>query len=308
MEDNSICYNDRAALRTLPRGDRLKAATTRGEARTILARLFAESGVEAPEREARLVICAAAGLRGVDLVADPAIVLGEAAERVEAFAERRAAGEPLSRIVEKREFWSLPFALSPDVLDPRPDTETLVEAALDEFYARQQEALGIVDFGVGSGAILAALLSEFPAATGLGIDRSAAAVDVANGNFARLNLAHRATARAGNWGEGLERPFDLIVANPPYVRSSDIDDLAREVRDHDPKLALDGGDDGLDAYRALMPHIKRLIAPGSGRFFLEHGEGQAQAVRSIAEAAGLEVTIARKDSSGVARIVGGWAR
>ena len=208
------------------------------------------------------------------------------------------------RILGRREFWGLSLAISPDALDPRPETETIVEAALVEFAARRREPLALLDLGVGSGALLCALLSEFPAARGIGVDVSEGAANVARANVEALGLPNRAEIRLGDWGAGVDGPFDLIVANPPYVRSGDIADLPREVRDHDPLLALDGGEDGLDAYRALLPQIARLLAP-EGRFFLEVGAGQAEAVEQIAAAAGLAELATFDDLAGVARVVGG---
>ena len=292
-------------VQALPRTIGLTAigpSTSRAAALAALTAIF--DGVADAPREAALVLRAAAGLDAKDLIVDPDAALGPAAERVDAYATRRAAGEPLSRIVGWREFWGLRFALSADALDPRPATETIVEAALDTFSARRGEALRVIDFGVGSGALIAALLSEFPAARGLGVDLNPGAAAQARANLAALGLADRAEIGVGDWGAGLEGEFDLIVANPPYVASGDIDGLAREVRNHDPRLALDGGADGLDAYRALAPDVARLLAP-RGRFFLEVGAGQADAVQAIAAAAGLAGLATRRDLAGIERVVSG---
>ena len=277
--------------------------TSRAAALAILARAFA-GVVEAPAREAALVLRAAAGLKPTDLIAEPDAPLGAAAADVQRYAARRAAGEPLSRIVGRREFWGLAFALSPETLDPRPETETIVEAALAAFAARRGEALRIVDFGVGSGALLAALLSELPAARGIGVDLNPGAAAQARANLDSLGFDARVEIRVGDWAEGIDGPFDLIVANPPYIRSGDIVGLAREVRDHDPRLALDGGPDGLDAYRALTPEIARLLAP-TGRFFLEVGADQAGAVKALAAAGGLVDLATHRDLGGVERVVSG---
>jgi len=278
------------------------ASTTRARAILEIALRFAAQNVDSPEREARLVAAAAAGLRMIDLIVEPEIPLAAAAERVEAFARRREAGEPLSRILGRREFWSLSLEVSPDVLDPRPDTETIIEAAFDEFAQRRHDPLRIVDFGVGSGAILAALLQEFPKATGLGIDRSPVAAEMARRNLAALGFATRSSVRVGDWGAGLEGPYDLVVSNPPYIPTEDIATLAREVRDYDPLLALDGGADGLDAYRGLAPHVVRLLAP-DGRFVFEHGEGQSADLEKVLRSAGLEPLSSRDDLGGVERVV-----
>jgi release factor glutamine methyltransferase len=280
----------------------LDAVTTRSMARRALTNRFRVAGLEDPEKEAMLVI-AAAGVSRLGLIAEPDTPLGDAAGKIEALARRREAGEPLTRIIGRREFWSLDFRVTPDVLDPRPDTETIIEAALAAFAGRQSEPLRIVDFGVGSGAILAALLTEFPDAIGLGVDRSEAAARVARENFDALGFS-RAEVRVGDWGAGLTGPFDLIVSNPPYIPSAEIATLAREVRDHDPRLALDGGVDGLDAYRALAPEIARLLA-ADGRFALEFGQGQGDEVERILAGAGLGVSFRRADLSGIERVIVG---
>ena len=282
--------------------DRLSAGVSRREAVAEVARRLAAAGVEDAAREAALLVRRAAGLSAAALIADPEAPLGEASARVEAYAQRRAAGEPLSRIEGRREFWGLDFAVTSAVLDPRADTETLVEAALAALSPRRGEALRLIDFGTGSGAILAALLSEWPKATGLGIDASPAAAEVAARNLARFGA--RARVRVGLWGQGIDGPFDVIVSNPPYIRSADIAGLATEVRAHDPALALDGGADGLDAYRALAPEIARLLAP-QGRFFVEIGQGQGDDVAAIFADAGLDVTERRRDLGGIERVLGG---
>ncbi len=298
------------AIQALPRAVRLTppgalhAQTTRAEALGALTRAMRDIADE-PAREARLLLAAAGGLDAGDLIGAPEAALGAAAPRVEAFAARRAAGEPLSRILGRREFWNLKLAISPDVFDPRPETETIVEAALAKFAERRAEALRVLDLGVGSGALLCALSSEFPAARGLGVDRCEGAARIARANVEALGLGERAEIRVGDWGAGLDGPFDLIVANPPYVRSGEIAGLAREVRDHDPRLALDGGADGLDAYRALLPQISRLLARHRGWFFLEVGAGQAEAVKTIAAEAGLADLAILPDLAGVARVIGG---
>jgi len=285
-------------------GDELDAATTRGVALARIAARLARAGVAEPEREATLLLRRAAHLGASALIAEPEAPLGPAFARIAAYAARRAAGEPLSRIEGRRGFWRSELRITPDVLDPRADTETLVEAALAAFAPRAGERLRVLDFGVGSGAILAALLGEWPLAEGVGIDVSAAAVEVARGNLDALGLAARARVRVGRWGEGLAEVFDVIVANPPYIASGEIAALAREVRDHDPRLALDGGADGLDAYRALAPEIARLLAPGGG-FFVEIGAGQGDAAAAIFAGAGLIAAERRRDLSGLERVLGG---
>ena len=281
---------------------KIEATAARQAAVAQIAERLAAAGVEDCVREAMLLVRRAAGLSAAALIADPAAPLGQAAARVEAFAQRREKGEPLSRIEGRREFWGLDFVVTPDVLDPRADTETLVEMALSALSARKGEALRVVDFGIGSGAILAALLSEWAWATGVGVDASGAAAEVAKRNLAAFG--ERARVRVGRWGEGLTGPYDVIVSNPPYIRTGEISGLAREVRAHDPALALDGGADGLTAYRALAPEIARLLAP-EGWFFVEIGEGQGDDVAAIFADAGLAATERRCDLGGVERVLGG---
>jgi release factor glutamine methyltransferase len=282
----------------------LQPTTTRGAARAELAVRFSALGLDDPQREATLLLTSVCPFRTSELVAAPDAPLGEAAASLAAAAARRIAGEPLSRILGRREFWSLEFAISPDVLDPRPDTETIVAAALAAFASRRAEPLRVLDLGVGSGALLCALLSELSAARGLGVDLCEGAAAMARANVEALGLSDRAEVRVGDWAAGLAGPFDLVVANPPYVRSGDIAFLERAARLHEPRLALDGGADGLDAYRALAPEIARLLAP-TGRFFLEVGAGQAQAVTRLAAAAGLVDLATHRDLAGIARVVSG---
>lgn len=281
---------------------KIDATAARRAAVAQVAERLAGAGVEAPTREAALLVRRAAGVSAAALIADPDAPLGEAAARVEAFTQRRERGEPLSRIEGRREFWGRDFVVTPDVLDPRADTETLVEAALAAFSARKGEALRVVDLGVGTGAILAALLSEWPRARGLGVDVSRAAAEVAMHNLD--GFGERAKVAVGHWGQGLDGPFDVIVSNPPYIRTADIAGLAREVRGHDPMPALDGGEDGLAAYRALAPDIARLLA-AEGRFFVEIGEGQGDDVAAIFAGAGLTVGERRRDLGGIERSLSG---
>ena len=251
-----------------------------------------------------MLLRSAGGLSATDLIVAPDAPLGFSATRVEAYVRRREAGEPLARIEGRRGFFGLDLAVTPDVLDPRADTETLVEAALAALAPRRAEALRVLDFGVGSGAILASVLGEWRRAKGLGVDVSPAAAAVARANLDALGFGERARVRVGNWGDGLGGPFDVIVANPPYIATADIAGLAADVRDYDPRIALDGGADGLDAYRALAPEIDRLLAP-EGRFFLEIGVGQGDDVAAILARAGLKCVVQRRDLGGIERVIGG---
>ena len=253
----------------------LEASTARSEALVSLEQAFEVGGIENPAREARVSLCAASGLSPVALIVDPLERLGSAAPRVQEVAARRAVGEPLSRIIGKREFWGLSLAITRDVLDPRPETETIVEAALSILSGRRAEALRVLDLGIGSGALLCALLTEFGAARGVGVDLSPDAADVARANLKACGLSSRSEIQVGDWTRGLAGPFDLIVSNPPYIPSADLPGLPREVRDFDPWPALDGGSDGLAAYRQILPEARRLLAP-DGWLLAELGVGQAR--------------------------------
>ena len=247
---------------------------------------LAAAGVEAPRREARLLLAHAAGRAGEVLF--PRDVELDAAGRSSfaAMVARRAGREPLSRIVGSREFWSLPFRLGPAALGPRADTETLVEAVLARVGDRSAP-LRILDLGTGSGCIALALLSELPAATAIGVDRSAPAAAIARDNAARLGLADRFSAVVGDWDGALSATFDIVVSNPPNIPSGEIDGLAPEVAGHDPPAALDGGPDGLSAYRRIVLRLAHLLAPG-GLAGLEIGAAQAGLVRPLLAMAGFD--------------------
>jgi release factor glutamine methyltransferase len=286
----------------LTSGPALEASTVRADALAALAETFQRSGIENPAREARISLCAASGVSQTALIVAPGEPLGVATARVREFAARRAAGEPLSRIVGKREFWGLSLTISPQVLDPRPETESIVEAAISILSDRRDDPLRILDLGVGSGSILCALLAEFPGARGVGVDISAGAASVALGNIESCGLARRAEIRVGDWTQSLERPFDLIVSNPPYIPTADLAWLPREVRDFDPWLALDGGVDGLVGFRRLMPEARSLLAPG-GSLIAEFGAGQTADVIALAKHYGFADVMTWKDLAGRDRVV-----
>lgn len=276
---------------------------SRATARTLLEAAresLAAAGVEDARRDARLLLAAAIGCDASALVIEPGrMVDGRSAERFARFVERRQAREPVSRILGRREFWSLRFRLAPATLDPRPDSETLIEAALATIPDRAA-ALRLLDLGTGTGCLLLALLAELPNAAGLGVDIEPAAVAAARENAASLGLAGRASFRVGDWTAGIEESFDVIVANPPYVPDPEIDRLAPEVARWEPRRALAGGADGLDAYRALAPRILDRLAP-EGVAVLEFGAGQDRDVAAILAAAGLEIRGVRHDLGGVLR-------
>jgi release factor glutamine methyltransferase len=277
--------------------------TARAAAVRRLAAALAECGIGESALDARLLVCAAADISHADLIRDPDLALGDsAARRLADFAARRIAREPVSRILGFRGFWDLEILVTKDVLDPRPETETLVEAAREMLASRRTAPLRIVDLGTGSGALLCALLREFPAATGLGIELSAAACGVARDNLARCGLASRGEILHGDWALARGRRFDLAIANPPYIASGLISALAPEVRDHDPRLALDGGPDGLDAYRAIA-HLLPLILAAEGLAILETGAEQGEAVGALVQSAGLTGAARRRDLSGRARAI-----
>jgi release factor glutamine methyltransferase len=283
------------------------AGQTVETARRSLAARFKSGAIDSPELDARILVGAALGLdlTGVIAAATRPVTAAEAA-RLEDFAGRRLKGEPIARILGSREFWGLPLQLSAATLVPRPDTETVVALALQMLRAGPgADRARIVDIGTGSGAILLALLSELPDAMGVGTDISAAALRTASANARNLGLARRAAFVACDYASALSGPFDLIVSNPPYIRSAEINDLAREVRDHDPLGALDGGSDGLDAYRALIPQAVRLLAPGGG-LALEVGHDQSADVEQLMAAAGLTLRgPPRTDLAGIPRAVAG---
>jgi release factor glutamine methyltransferase len=283
----------------------LPASLTIAQARRALAATFRDAGIDTPEVDARILVGHALGLDHAALTTRGDMLLGAADIRhIENLASRRLAREPVARILGHQEFWSLPLAVTPAVLVPRPETETVVELALDQLgSARRGERLRILDIGTGSGALLLALLTELQQACGTGTDISTAALAVARDNAAALALAARTHFLATRFADGLAGPFDLIVSNPPYIAAADIAGLEPEVRSYDPRLALDGGPDGLDCYRAIVTDAARLLAPG-GRLVLELGVGQADAVAALIDAAGLTLAAApRRDLAGIPRAI-----
>lgn len=281
----------------------LKAGLSVDETLRLLAKAFQASGIDSGMTDARLLLGAALRLTRAQLLAqsDRFLEPREIAA-VSALAARRIKREPVSRILGRKEFWSLTLDVTPDVLVPRPDTETLVEAALDHVVrgGLRMENLSILDIGAGSGALVLALLHELPNARGVATDVSAAALNVARGNAERLELASRCSFVVCNMADGVQGSFDLIVSNPPYIARGAIAALDPEVRDYDPRLALDGGADGLDAYRAIAAGGPALLARG-GRLIVELGLGQAAPVSALFEAAGMTVLSVRPDLAGIPR-------
>ncbi|MBM3541078.1 MAG: peptide chain release factor N(5)-glutamine methyltransferase [Alphaproteobacteria bacterium] len=269
----------------------LKAAADRLSACSPSARL-----------DARLLLAHAMGIEAapVPISADSPLS-DDAVRRFEAALGRRLCGEPVSRILGRRAFWTLDLAITPDVLDPRPDSEAVVEAVLSRLGTRDG-ALSLLDFGTGSGCLLLALLAELPNAWGLGVDRSQAALRVAAGNAAAHGLGRRARFLASDWDAALSGRYDVIVSNPPYLADREMETLAPEVRGHDPRLALSGGADGLEAYRKVLPALRRRLAPG-GFAVLEVGVGQAAAVADMACRNDLRHIGSQYDLAGIERAV-----
>lgn len=262
------------------------------------------AGLTGPVIDARLLVEAAADATRADIVTDPHRELTPEQEaKLDDFLTRRVGREPVSHILGRKGFWKIMLQVTPDVLTPRPDTETVVEYALRDFP--ETAPWRILDLGVGSGAIILALLAERPAAKGLGIDISEEALAVARDNAASLGLAGRLALLRGDWTAGLEgAEFDLVVANPPYIATEVIETLEPEVRDHEPRVALDGGADGLDYYRVLAPEILRVLKPG-GRFAVEIGYDQKDAVEALFREAGAVFVQTIRDLADRDRVVAG---
>jgi release factor glutamine methyltransferase len=242
--------------------------------------------IDSPAIDARLLLEAASGASRLEILTDPHRPLTpDQQTTLTGYLERRLRREPVSRILGRKGFWKIMLNVTPDVLSPRPDTETILDVAMLAFEPAQ--AFNVIDLGTGSGAILLAVLSERPGARGVGTDISSEALAVARENAANLDLDGRATFLRTEWAAGFgDTSFDLVVSNPPYIPSGDIPGLDPEVRDHDPLLALDGGPDGLQAYRDLAPEIARILKPG-GIFAVEIGWDQGPQVKALFEAAGL---------------------
>jgi release factor glutamine methyltransferase len=276
-------------------------------ARRTLAARFNAAGLDSAELDARLLLCAGLKLDLTGVIASGARQLtADEAGLLETFAARRLRGEPVARILGEKEFWGLTLKLSPETLVPRPDTETVVELALA--MLREGPASGgaprMLDIGTGTGAILLALLSEQSEAYGIGTDISPSALATARENAVALGYAARAGFVACSYAAALNGPFDLVVSNPPYIRSADIAELAEEVRAHDPLAALDGGADGLAAYRALIPQAVQLLTD-NGVLVVEAGHGQSNQIEGLMTASGFVVGPPKADLAGIPRAVGG---
>ena len=273
--------------------------TSRDHAMRMLGARLKQAGLSTPLLDARLLVQAVTGADEIEMIREPGKAMSEAEiERLAEYEHRRIAHEPVSRIIGAREFWGLSFVLSGATLDPRPDSEVLIEAALDLLQDVKEPRL--LDLGTGTGCLLLALLHERPDATGIGVDLSPDAVSAATENAKRLDLAARAEFRHGNWTDGISERFDLVISNPPYIASEEIDALDEEVRTHDPFLALDGGEDGLDAYRTLARQLPDVLTQG-GYAVIELGQGQEGAVTALLEGEKLAVSKVVPDLAGIAR-------
>jgi len=281
----------------------LKAGVSVATARRLLTQAFRQQGLDTSELDARVLLGHVLTLDHSTIIAVADRVLNEDdAEVLTGLAERRLAREPVAHIIGKKEFWGLLLKINATTLVPRPETETVVEAALAalEADATRDQALSIADLGTGSGALLLALLSELPHAHGVGTDVSVSALRLAHENATRHRLAARAWFVACDFGAALSSGFDLLVSNPPYIRSGDIAGLDPEVSRYEPVLALDGGGDGLECYRAVALDAWRLLKPG-GHLVVELGAGQADGVIAFLTTAGLVCSPPRHDLSGVPR-------
>ena len=281
--------------------------TTRDHAMRMLAHRLKEAGLPTPALDARILVQAATGASDLEMIREPGTLMTSAEEeRLASWERRRLAREPVSRILGSREFWGLPFTVTAETLDPRADSETLVETALD--LLKDIERPRLLDLGTGTGCLLLSLLHERQDASGVGVDLSEGALAVAASNASALGLSARAEFIESEWTENVEGRFDLAVSNPPYIVHGEIAGLTEEVRLHDPMLALDGGEDGLDAYRALARLLPDHLTQG-GHAVVELGAGQADAVTAIFEAAGFGVSGIVPDLAGIPRaLVAAWPR
>ena len=282
--------------------------------------LLAGANIENPVLDSRILVRQGGNFSDSDLISNGQTPLSqEVIENIENLVARRMSGEPVSRVLGEREFWGMSFRVTPDTLDPRPDTETLVEAALKTIpniapseeiglaamaSSNAEPGLRILDLGTGSGCILISLLKELPHATGVGIDLNPGAVATARLNAAANGVESRVEFRAGSWFEPLhdDESFDLIVSNPPYIPESDIESLAVEVRNHDPRLALTGGADGLSAYKMILKKLKKYLSCG-GRALFEIGRGQEGDLARLVDESNTHVCDSYRDLAGVVRVV-----
>jgi len=270
---------------------------TRAEALAAAKNRLEIAGVETPALDAKLLLLETECISSAGLIADPDCEM-VAQSSYDSMIKRRCSREPVSKILGYRDFWSFRFSVNPDVLDPRPDTETLIESALE--LTESKAPLRILDLGTGSGCILLTLLAERPNASGVGVDISDAALATAKHNAEEMKLQHHSYFIVSNWFSALDETFDVVVSNPPYISFTESDTLSPEVRDWDPEAALFAGMDGLQAYREIASGLATVLKP-SGIAFLEIGQGQAQPVIELFKEAGFRRISSRKDLGGIER-------
>ncbi len=267
--------------------------------------IFKSHGIATPELDSRLLICAVCGLSHEQFILQPDFEISpEHQSSLDDFQARRLKGEPISRILGRREFWGRDFLLGSETLDPRPDSETLIEAVLSHPVLKQKPPERILDLGTGTGALLLTLLLEWPQAQGFGVDKSHQAIEIAQKNSVRLGCDDRVQWGQGSWFEPVTGKYDLIISNPPYIVSADIADLAVEVAEYDPVLALDGGQSGLVAYQDIIKDIHHYLQ-AKGIVIFELGKGQYNDVHALILAAdgafSAKTCVKYKDLAGVER-------
>lgn len=264
---------------------------------------FQQQRVASAALDARLLVCAGLEIDHAGFIAHPETpVPPDKLAIIKRWAGRRMAGEPISRILGAREFWGMPFVITPDTLDPRPDSEVLVERALS--FAKTSPVRRILDLGTGTGCLLLAILKELPEARGVGVDLNPGAVDVSRENAAKLGLSDRAEFIQGDWFAPLDEGerFDMIISNPPYIPEKDVESLAKEVRNHDPILALSPGPEGLEAYKIIFSRLKNHLNPG-GLALFEIGFGQEKDVTRLVDDSHMFLSRITPDLAGIPRVV-----
>lgn len=262
---------------------------------------FKSVNIDTAYLDARLLLCAATGLSELALITQPERKLSlYEAKTLSEMVLRRMASEPVSQILGHKEFWSLKFEVTSDVLTPRPDSETVIEAIM-KHIKKPTDHLRVLDLGTGSGCLLLALLSECPNAEGVGVDIEKSAALLAQRNAERLSLNHRSAFVVSDWGESVDSKFDIIISNPPYISTSQVKHLSPEVALYEPRSALDGGLDGLDSYRTLFPFTKSALVSG-GLAFFEISYDQQEVIKTLAKAYGLGFLGFQSDIAGIARV------
>ena len=262
---------------------------------------FKSVNIDTAYLDARLLLCAATGLSELALITQPERKLSlYEAKSLSEMVLRRMASEPVSQILGYKEFWSLKFEVTSDVLTPRPDSETVIEAIM-KHIKKPTDPLRVLDLGTGSGCLLLALLSECPNAEGVGVDIEKSAALLAQRNAERLSLNHRSAFVVSDWGESVDSKFDIIISNPPYISTSQVNNLSPEVALYEPRCALDGGLDGLDSYRTLFPFTKSALVSG-GLAFFEISYDQQEVIKTLAKAYGLGFLGFQSDIAGIARV------